>query len=83
MSDISSSEKPIDKAIRIAGGQSALARLLGKPYKQQNIQYWAKAGRVPPIAALHIHNALHGQVTKHDLCPEAYPIEESYPTSAA
>lgn len=75
MSIQQTTERPIDKAIRIAGNQSKLARLIGGSCKPQNVQYWFSHGRVPPIAALQISRALNNAVTKHELCPEAYPVE--------
>lgn len=75
MSIPNTNERPIDKAIRLAGSQSALARLIGGSCKPQTVQYWFSCGRVSPVAALRISRALNNAVTKHELCPEAYPVE--------
>lgn len=75
MSVTSQVETAIEKAVRVAKGQTALARLMGSPYKQQNIEYWVRTKRVPAPAALRISAVLNNAVTKHELCPEAYPVE--------
>ena len=38
----------IKRAVDKAGGQSALARLIGSGVKQQNVWHWVQTGVVPP-----------------------------------
>jgi len=66
----------LEKAIRIANGQSALARLIGKKVRQGHVYYWLKVGRVPAGYVLAIERATGGQVTRHELRPDLYPLDE-------
>lgn len=71
-------ETPLEKAIRICGGQSALADKIGKT--QQHVSYWrtAKNG-VPPEHARAIEIATGGAVTRHDLRPDIFDSAQSEP----
>lgn len=65
-------QSPLERAIHLAGGQSALAAKINR--QQGHIHYWlrhAKAG-VPPMAAIEIENALEGAVSRHDLRPDIF-----------
>lgn len=65
-------QSPLERAIELAGGQAALAARIKR--QQGHIHYWlrrAKAG-VPPSAAIDIENALHGEITRHDLRPDIF-----------
>lgn len=42
----------IDAAVEVAGGQSALAKLLG--CTQQNVSFWSKRGYAPNLRAVEI-----------------------------
>ena len=59
------------QAIKIAGGQSALARSCG--VKQQTIGVWIKTGRVPAARVLQVEKAIAGKISRHDLRPDIYP----------
>lgn len=61
------------RAVNMVGGQSALARLLG--VKQQHVYYWLKKS-VPARRVLAIERATEGQVTRHELRPDLYPIDK-------
>ncbi len=61
---------PLDKAIKIAGGQSELARRIGKT--QGHISSWRRRGRVPPEVVLSIEAAVGGQVTRYELRHDIY-----------
>lgn len=61
----------IERAIRVAGSQQALANALG--IKSPSISEWKAAGRVPPGRVLEVER-LTG-VSRHDLNPELYPRE--------
>lgn len=64
--------KPIERAVEIAGGQSALARLIG--CKQAHVWWWLNRSlRVPAEYVLPIEAATEGAVTRHDLRPDIYP----------
>jgi DNA-binding transcriptional regulator YdaS (Cro superfamily) len=65
-------ESPIDRAIRIAGGQRKLAQLIGVSY--QAIQKFRR--RVPAEQAIPIERATDGQVKRHQLRPDIYPPDE-------
>jgi DNA-binding transcriptional regulator YdaS (Cro superfamily) len=63
--------KAIDKAIQAAGGQSALARLIG--VRQSHIWNWANRDRqgVPPNHVLSIEKVTG--VSRHELRPDIFP----------
>jgi DNA-binding transcriptional regulator YdaS (Cro superfamily) len=76
-------KKALEKAIGIVGGQSALARALGK--KPGHIYHWLyKAnGRIPAEQAIPIELATKGQVTRYELRPDIYPLDNHCPPMAA
>lgn len=63
---------PVQKAILAAGGQSALARLIG--VSQQAVHKW-QHGKARPNgpSVLAIYRATGGAVTPHELRPDLYP----------
>lgn len=70
-------KKYLKKAIRIAGGQSALARACGGSVRQQHIWNWLnRDGKVPAEHVLAIERATAGRVTRHQLRPDIYPVEK-------
>lgn len=71
------SKEALQRAIDAAGGQSELARRIGK--KQGNIWDWLQAGRVPAEACIPIERAVGGAVTRHELRPDIYPIDDPSP----
>lgn len=62
-------ETGIEKAIRLAGGVTALARLTG--VKHGHIHYWRKR-RVPAERVGGICRALDWQIEPHELRPDLY-----------
>jgi DNA-binding transcriptional regulator YdaS (Cro superfamily) len=58
----------LDRAIKEAGGLTALGKLLGTT--PQNIHNWRLRKRVPPKHALAIVKATGGAVTCRELCPD-------------
>lgn len=69
-------KQALERAIKIAGGQTALGALIGA--KQQTISFWLnESGRVGAEYALLIERALSGQVTRQQLRPDLYPPEEA------
>lgn len=69
--------KYLEKAVRIAGGQSALARACGGRLRQQHIWNWLnRDGKVPAEYVLSIERATGGRVKRHQLRPDIYPPRE-------
>jgi DNA-binding transcriptional regulator YdaS (Cro superfamily) len=65
------------RAIRIAGGQAALARACGGRIKQQHVWNWLHRDRqVPAECVLAIERATGGRVTRHELRPDIYPPDD-------
>ncbi len=60
----------LDKAIKIAGSQTALGRSCGVTY--QAVQKWTLKG-IPPEKVLPIYRATLGAVTPHEMRPDLYP----------
>lgn len=61
----------LEKAIEIAGTQTALAEMIGA--KQQHVSYWLTRGKeVPPKYAIRIERLTGGKVTKEMLSPETF-----------
>lgn len=58
------------KAVQVAGGQAALAALIGA--KQQHVWNWLNrpGERVPPERCVAIESATAGAVTRRDLRPD-------------
>lgn len=73
---MSNKKEALERAVRIAGGQSELERRLkaqGTPIAQQTISLWLKTGEIKAGAALPIAAAVEFQVTPHELDPIRYP----------
>jgi DNA-binding transcriptional regulator YdaS (Cro superfamily) len=70
----------IERAIDIAGGQSALARALGGSVKQAHVWYWKENGEVPPEHCIAIEIATEGKVSRYELRPDVFGPE---PASAS
>ncbi|MDT4808392.1 putative antitoxin of bacterial toxin-antitoxin system, YdaS/YdaT [compost metagenome] len=68
-------ENAATRAAAAAGGQSALARSLG--CTPQAVQRMCATGRVPAERVLQIEAATGGEVTRHELRPDLYPIESA------
>lgn len=60
------------RAIKLAGGQSKVARLYNPPIRPQSIQTWLRQGRCPPARVKALAKATGGEVTRHDLAPGIY-----------
>ena len=61
----------LERAIEIAGGQSALAKKLGK--LPSHLQYWRFKGFPPAEIVAAIVEATGGKVSKSDLRPDLWP----------
>ena len=64
---------PIQRAVTLVGGQSALARALEPPPTPQAVQKWCATGKVPVSRVLGIEALTGGRVTRHELRPDIYP----------
>lgn len=68
----------LERAIAEAGGQSALARKVGR--KQGHVWHWLhKSKQVPAELVIPIERATDGKVTRHELRPDLYPADEAQP----
>lgn len=63
------------EAVRIVGGQSALARCIGGKVRQQHVHYWLTREYIPADHVLAIEAATAGRVSRHELRPDLYPVE--------
>lgn len=63
-------EKPIARACRLAGGQTAMADEIG--VSVQAVNKWMKKGKPPPERVLAIEKLVRGQVTRYELRPDIY-----------
>lgn len=64
----------LKRAVEIAGGQTALARALG--VQQAHVWNWLNRDKVLPAEyAIPIERATGGAVTRHELRPDLYPVE--------
>ncbi len=72
--------KALERAVKLAGGQTALARQLSqfmrlkKPLKQAHIYNWLYRDKTTPYRyVIPIEKLLDGKVTRHQLRPDVYP----------
>lgn len=67
-------QSPLQRAVSIAGGQTALATVLG--VRQPHVWNWLNrsGGVVPPEYVIPIERATG--VSRHELRPDIYPIED-------
>jgi DNA-binding transcriptional regulator YdaS (Cro superfamily) len=74
--------RALERAIDIAGGQTALAKkiseITGKPVRQGHVWSWLnRTRRVPPEFAIPVEIATEGAVSRHETRPDLYPIAGS------
>lgn len=68
----------LKKAVELAGGQTSLARLCGNIFTQKHVYNWLyRSNRVSAKHAIAIEKALKNQVTRYELRPDIYPIENN------
>src|SRR3954471_303752 len=65
----------LQRAVEIAGSQSALARAIG--VKQAHVWNWLQSGRVPAEHVLAVEGAT--AVSRHDLRPDVFGDSPSAP----
>ncbi|MFJ3487757.1 transcriptional regulator [Pseudomonas sp. NPDC090202] len=69
-------ERPVEKVVRLAGGQAELARRCNT--SQPRIwQCVHRNKQVPADLVIPFEKAVAGQVTRNELRPDLYPIEEA------
>jgi len=66
-------ETPIEKAVRLAGNQSALARAVG--VSPQAVQQWVESGRVSHTKVIAVEAATG--VHRSELRADLYPLEKA------
>lgn len=69
---------PIEKAVQLVGGQSALAISIQHKHpnvRQQHVWKWLRAKRVPLEYVPAIEQATGGQVTRYQLRPDFFGAE--------
>ncbi len=74
---------PLQRAVQVAGSQSALARLIG--VRQGTLWKWLVTGRVPAEYAVPIEFAAGRLVTRYELRPDIFgsaPNRPAIPTLA-
>jgi len=68
--------KALNEAVKLAGGQAALARAMQNRgrinVRQQHIWKWLQKGRVPAEYAMTIEGITGGAVTRYDLRPDVF-----------
>lgn len=75
-------ERPVEKVVRLAGGQAELARRCNT--SQPRIwQCVHRNQRVPADLVIPFERAVAGQVTRNELRPDLYPVEEPSGSLAA
>jgi len=76
-------DSALQKAIDLAGGQTALGRAIGR--RQSTIRTWLTRDgcRVPAEAAVDIEKALEGQVTRAELRPDLFAETDCDSSDAA
>lgn len=63
------------KAIEVAGGQKALAKLCGDKVRQGHVYNWLNRNKhkgLPPQYVLKVEKALNGKLTRHQLRPDIF-----------
>ena len=68
-------------AVFYAGGQTEMARKItalagSRRITQPGVNYWLATNRVPADRVLQIEAVVGGLVTRHQLRPDIYPLEE-------
>lgn len=62
-----------DKIKKACGSQAELARQLGIGVAA--VTHWKRRGRIPAGRVLAIERITKGQVTRHEMRPDLYPVE--------
>jgi DNA-binding transcriptional regulator YdaS (Cro superfamily) len=65
----------VEKAVYYAGGARKVAEALG--ISNTGVYKWCYTGKMSPEHVLALEKLCNGYMTRHDLRPDIYPIEES------
>ena len=68
---------PLERAVILVGGQSALAEALGAPITQAHVWKWLNGTRLTAEHAIPIERATQGRITRRQLRPDIYPKESA------
>jgi len=69
--------KALERAVELAGGQTALARQLGGPVKQGHVWNWLnRDGKAPPEYVFKIERATGGKVRARELRPDMFEADK-------
>ncbi|MBB4152926.1 DNA-binding transcriptional regulator YdaS (Cro superfamily) [Sphingomonas jinjuensis] len=71
-------DSPLARAVRLAGSQSAFARLVGR--SQATVYTWLSQGKLLPAELVLAVEAATG-VSRNDLRPDLYPRESAASTA--
>lgn len=69
-------KQAIKRAAAILGSQQALANEIGLK-SQGSISNWIRDGRIPAEHVLPIEKATKGAVSRYELRPDIYPLEQA------
>ena len=67
----------IDKIKRALGSQRMIAKSLG--IGDMAISQWKRRGQIPAAHVIEIERLTGGQVTRHEMRPDLYPVERVAP----
>lgn len=70
----------LQRAVDLAGSQSKFAEAIGT--SQQNVSNWVAKGKSLPAEYVLAAERVLG-ISRHDLRPDIYPLENDVPESAA
>jgi DNA-binding transcriptional regulator YdaS (Cro superfamily) len=65
-------ENGIEKAVRLAGSQTALGQIFDPPVSPQAVQKWVAKGQAPGERCREIEKKFGGQVTRYELNSEVF-----------
>lgn len=63
-------------ACALAGGRAKLAAAVDPPVSAQAVYLWVKKGKLPAERVLDVERATGGLVTRYQLRPDIYPLED-------
>lgn len=66
-----------DKIKKALGSQRVLAKSLG--IGDMAVSQWKRRGQIPAVHVIEIERLTAGQVTRHEMRPDLYPVERVAP----
>lgn len=64
------------KAIKLAGGPTALAKRLGADFTPQRVNNWKSRG-IPAEVAQDVEKIIEGRIPLHFLCPDVFKVNQA------